>query len=203
MARFPVLGTVKTRLAADIGQIDALSVYRKLLSHAVGEVLTLKSDQFFRAVFVAESDHLFKFTAEFPGFDAVHEQNGKDLGERMFSAVRILQQSDDISGALIVGPDIPRLTASTIESAGRLLSNHDLVLGPTEDGGYYLIGMSRPVKELFLDIAWSTSTVLRQSLAIAGQKGLCVKTLPVLRDLDTAEDLSFFADFAPGTKESA
>jgi glycosyltransferase A (GT-A) superfamily protein (DUF2064 family) len=89
----------------------------------------------------------------------------------------------------IVGTDSPTVTRSTVIAAHEALDHADLVLGPTEDGGYYLLAVSVPQPRLFRDISWSTSTVLEETEARAREEGLTVHRLPTLRDIDTADDL--------------
>ncbi len=122
----------------------------------------------------------------------IWEQVGDDLGARMShafqSAIGTPYQS-----AIIIGTDIPGITVQLISSAMKTLQDHDVVVGPTEDGGYYLIGLRSHVPQLFEDIAWSTNTVFAQTQEKANAMGLSVKVLPMLRDLDTIEDLQAFS----------
>jgi glycosyltransferase A (GT-A) superfamily protein (DUF2064 family) len=90
--------------------------------------------------------------------------------------------------AVLVGVDIPDLSASIIEDAFHMLSINDAVFGPAKDGGYYLVGLKRPVKELFVDIEWSTAHTLKQTVMKAGVLGLTVSFTDTLFDLDTMED---------------
>ena len=90
---------------------------------------------------------------------------------------------------LIVGTDVPSLPLEHYQQAVEVLRAHELVLGPAEDGGYYLVGLTRPAPELFRDISWSTEQVLSQTRERAQQAGLRTSLLPVWRDVDTIEDL--------------
>ena len=94
--------------------------------------------------------------------------------------------------AIIIGTDIPGLTTSIMTMACKSLQDHDMVIGPTEDGGYYLIGLGKPMPELFENIPWSTNTVFSLTQEKAKSKGLSMKILPMLRDLDTIGDLQAF-----------
>ncbi len=113
------------------------------------------------------------------GFPLV-AQDGGDLGERMF-------RTFDDGVRVLVGTDIPDLTANYVESALVALRTCDLVLGPTEDGGYCLIGMNSPRPELFDGIRWGSADVLTSTLGATG--GLRVKLLDALWDVDSAGDL--------------
>jgi len=117
-------------------------------------------------------------------------QPGRDLGERMNHAMTTALQQG-YRKVLIIGTDLPTFSAHTCSLASHALNSHDVVLGPTSDGGYYLIGMTHPIPELFSGISWSTPSVLSQSLHKAGQMGISVAQLPRYHDLDTIEDLQF------------
>ena len=94
--------------------------------------------------------------------------------------------------SIIIGTDIPGIMVSMLSTAFKSLEKHDVVIGPTEDGGYYLIGLKKDVPELFENIAWSTNTVFSATREKAHALGLSLKVLPKLRDLDTEEDLHVF-----------
>ena len=95
-------------------------------------------------------------------------------------------------GVLLTGTDLPSLPRTHLVEALKLIKDHDLVLGPTTDGGYYVIGLRRPVPELFEGITWSTPTVLVETRKKAEAAGLTLGLLPECRDLDTPEDLQAF-----------
>ncbi len=89
----------------------------------------------------------------------------------------------------IIGTDSPAVSRATAVEALDALSAADVVLGPAEDGGYYLLALRRPQPELFEGVAWSTSSVLADTVARARKAGLSVRLLSPLRDIDTPEDL--------------
>ncbi len=121
----------------------------------------------------------------------IWDQIGDDLGARMAQAFQIALGNPYKSG-IIIGTDIPGITGSILSAAFKSLEEHDVVMGPTEDGGYYLIGLKNNVPELFENIAWSTGTVFSVTQEKAKELGLSLKILPKLRDLDTEEDLHVF-----------
>ena len=121
----------------------------------------------------------------------IWEQVGDDLGARMSHAFQSALGAP-YQSAIIIGTDIPGITVQLISSAMKSLQDHDVVVGPTEDGGYYLIGLRSPTPKLFENIAWSTNTVFAQTQEKADAMGLSLKFLPMLRDLDTIEDLQAF-----------
>jgi hypothetical protein len=116
------------------------------------------------------------------------KQGPGDLGERLVRAVA----SEFENGAepvVMIGSDCPDVQASDIRDAWNALRDWDVVLGPAEDGGYYLIGLRRPEIDLFREIAWGSNTVLESTLARAKALNLKVHLLRALHDIDTVEDL--------------
>lgn len=183
--RNPVPGKVKTRLAATIGPDKALAVYRQLLQHTREITRPLAMD---KAVFF--SDNLL-------GSDDWEEehyqkqvQQGGDLGERMARAFQVaFDQGYRHVG--IIGSDCYELTTDILRQAFRLLgAEKDLVLGPSTDGGYYFLGMSRFWPSLFRNKAWSSPTVLSETLADAARLQLNCALLPELTDVDEEKDLA-------------
>ncbi len=181
--RNPELGKVKTRLAATVGNERALDVYLKLLSATRQAALGVVCE---RHVFYAE--HPDPKDDWDSAFFQKNEQTGSDLGERMRNAfAHVLGQG--AGQAVIIGSDCPDLTSEILESAFDALQNHDVVIGPAEDGGYYLLGMNRLHPPFFTGKQWSTPTVLADTLADAERAGLTVAMLPTLNDLDDGADL--------------
>ena len=172
-ARIPVLGQVKTRLAAEIGNPAALDCYQKLLQIAIDVASNYHAEIWFDRD-SASSKNLY-------GTLTNKVQPPGDLGVRMFAAF-----SEGVE--VVIGSDIPCLTTEYVGKAIDSLKESDLVLGPVEDGGYCLIAMQRPHRELFLGIDWGTSRVLDQTLEIARGMGLQVKLMPKLRDIDSVQD---------------
>jgi rSAM/selenodomain-associated transferase 1 len=193
MARYPHLGEVKTRLARTIGDPGALDVYRQLLTRATKLVAGLEADNYCRTVFVTPAETCQAFTDDYPGLDQYQAQASGDLGRRMQHALGDLLSLEGVKRACLIGADAPELKPATLEVAFDFLDDHDLVLGPSLDGGYYLIGLNRVRPELFDGINWGTDTVLKATLEAAKRSGLQVAMLPQLRDLDDATDLEYFA----------
>lgn len=177
----PVPGRVKTRLAADLGHEQALSIYRQLLAHTRAQALACAAERLlFYSDTIDEQD-------EWPAaFFAKHLQQGSDLGARMAHALG--QALAGAERAVLIGSDIPGLTADILAQAFDLLEGHDFVLGPAADGGYYLIGMRQPAAAVFEGIIWSTPTVLQATLERIQALGGSCSFLPTLSDIDTAAD---------------
>lgn len=186
-ARVPARGQVKTRLAKVVGADSALRIYEALLTTALRELAPGKGS-FLPEVWVdGDVDAFARWQAqsalgggEEQRFPLV-AQGGGDLGQRMARAF------DDGIGVL-VGTDIPEMTAGYVEQALTALQTTDLVLGPTEDGGYCLIGMNSPRPALFDGIPWGTADVLISTLRAAS--GLRVELLDRMWDLDDVDDLA-------------
>ena len=170
-ARAPVLGEVKTRLAATVGQPAALAVYRELVAQTLTR-LELGNGAFVPEIWIAGD------SADVDGwrrrFRVVAQPDG-DLGARMAAA---FEDGVDV----LVGCDIPPLTASYVDCALAALDDADLTLGPTEDGGYCLVAMNEPHPEIFADIPWGTCDVLAATRRAAAH--LRVSLLETLWDVD-------------------
>ena len=183
----PQLGKVKTRLAADVGDERALEIYCRLISktHEV-----TKSGGFDKWVFysdVREENDLWQ-----SGYEKKLQQGG-NLGERISNAFQAGFEHG-YNRVCIIGSDCYELDTDTISNAFKELDNHDFVIGPANDGGYYLLGMNTFYSELFLGVDWSTEKVLDQTIAGVTKAEKQYHLLPVLTDIDTLEDLQQFPD---------
>ncbi len=180
--RNPELGKVKTRLAATVGDEEALAIYHFLLHHT--RRVALETDAR-RLLFYSEN--MASNDDWDPGLFEKHLQHGGDLGERMHQAFQTA--FDGGAGkAVIAGSDCPELEADILNDAFGLLDTYDVVLGPSADGGYYLLGLNMPAPELFENMVWSTETVLSETLVRIKNTGKSCALLPVLNDVDTEED---------------
>jgi|LauGreDrversion4_2_1035121.scaffolds.fasta_scaffold281883_2 rSAM/selenodomain-associated transferase 1 len=175
-----ILGKVKTRLAAGVGEEQALNIYIQLLA---------KTYLVLRDISVSITTYFSEFIPEKPTYPAGNRmvQVGQDLGERMKNAFAENFELG-IEKVVLIGTDCPSLEGKHIIQAFEALDQSDLVLGPAKDGGYYLIGMKRRADFLFEGITWSSELVLSQTLALAAEQGLQTSLLPVLEDIDTLED---------------
>ncbi|MFU8825266.1 TIGR04282 family arsenosugar biosynthesis glycosyltransferase [Yoonia sp.] len=180
-AKAPVLGTVKTRLAATIGDVAALAVYQRMLRRCVGRL----GRGAWRTILSVTPDDARHDSAHWPVGPDVVQQGGGDLGARM---LRALMQAKAGAPVLVVGSDIPELGAGHIAQALDALAQNDLVFGPSTDGGFYLVGAKcPPPSDIFASVTWSSSTTLAQVI------GNCA-VLPALIDmLDDFDDMTVFA----------
>lgn len=176
----PVAGKVKTRIAAEAGDATALEIYKHLTDHT-----RMVTDQVDAARLLFYSERVVRLDqwAEKKYSKAV--QSGDDLGEKMFNAFK---QTSEYEKKLLIGSDCAGLTNEIIDQAYAALDYHDVVIGPAKDGGYYLIGMTNIVPELFKSIPWSTDQVLNETVRVLQNKRLLYKLLPVLTDVDTLAD---------------
>ena len=175
-----ILGKVKTRLAAGMGEPRALEIYRHLiqLTYSALEDVPVPVWTYF-SDYIPETvnTHIEKSFV----------QEGQDLGQRMAHAfARSFELGMD--KVVLIGTDCPSLQSHHLNEAFEALTHSDLVVGPATDGGYYLIGMKRRSDYLFEGISWSTAAVLSQTLAVASANGLDFTLLDELSDIDTQED---------------
>ena len=181
----PVLGQVKTRLAQTIGHPKALAVFRNLLAQAAKAVKGWGGD-----VWVFYSDYLPENDLWSDIATKSFLQEGDDLGKRMAQAFRLGLQ--DYQQVVLVGTDIPGISAKVVNDAFDALKQTDWVLGPTFDGGYYLVGMNRFMSSIFEDMVWSTSEVLAQTLERIKSHDQSFSLVQQLVDVDDEDDLKRF-----------
>ena len=185
--RFPYPGKVKTRLATSIGNDEAARLYRLCTENVFKETEKL-SDNVLRYIFYADKDdedNVMKWAG--PVFHFMPQVEG-DLGIRIEAAFSYVF-GQGARNAVIVASDVPDLSAEIIGNAISALIDNDVVIGPTNDGGYYLLGMNGMHSELFRGITWSTTEVYAETLSIIEYLGLKVHCLRVLDDIDTEDDL--------------
>jgi rSAM/selenodomain-associated transferase 1 len=194
MIKNPILGRVKTRLAKDIGDTQALAIYKVLLERTLSLARAWQGrSHIFFTDFIDTSlvgdDQIFNYL-----------QTEGDLGDRLIAAsMRVFDQYPDVP-QLIIGSDCYDLTLDHLEQAFQILSDNDFVLGPSEDGGYYLIGMRAFSPFIFQGISWSTSTVAAESIAIMETFQKSYQKLSPLLDIDDLNALQASASLK-GWKE--
>ncbi len=196
-AKAPVPGQVKTRLCPPLTPDEAATLHGSFVldtlertKAAVGK-LKLQMDRYLACT--PSSGHVFfKIMEERQGVKLI-DQVGDDLGARMHYVVETMF-SRGYRRTIIIGTDVPTVPLEYLRQALTLLENHDLTIGPALDGGYYLIGMNKPMPELFVDIPWSTDQVLRLTQEKAVVLGLKTALLERWRDVDTLDDLESLID---------
>jgi uncharacterized protein len=190
-AKNPVKGRVKTRLAKFIGNTEALRYYKSLLQFTSEQTKNLYCRKF---LFLTDNID----TGLFDSSCTCLLQQGSDLGERMKSAFAYVF-SMGFNKVCIIGTDAPGLDSETISKAFKMLGDNDYVIGPSKDGGYYLLGMKAASDELFENISWSTDEVLNQTIAKINPAGKKYYLLEELCDVDTIEDFIECTGFEQGT----
>ena len=184
MAKYPVAGRVKTRLAAELGAETACALQRAFVLDLAERLHELPY-----AVTWAFWPPSAPFAALI-GPGRCRPQSGKDLGERMAAAVDA-ELADGATAVVVLGADVPHVDLACVRRAVlALAADADVVLGPALDGGYYLIGLRAPAPGLFSGIAWGTDGVLHATLARAAGLGLRVELVAETFDVDQVADLA-------------
>ncbi|MFT5821397.1 MAG: rSAM/selenodomain-associated transferase 1 [Crocinitomix sp.] len=181
-AKNKLFGKVKTRLAKTIGDQAAFEVYETLFHITERESCAVSNAD----VHVHYSHHIDEEAwVNCPK----HVQIGESLGDRMKNAFEASQQLG-YSNIIGIGADLPEIKHEIIEQGFDALNENDFVFGPAEDGGYYMVGMSKSAgKYIFENKPWSTTELLEVTKAEIAEKGDSVKFFQVLNDIDTIEDL--------------
>ncbi len=183
---------VKSRLGAVIGDEAALGLYRCFVDDMIR---TLSQGNYMFTIFYYPSRSRAAI-ARWLGHDReIFPQHGSDLGQRMKNAFKdILSHGNTSAPAVLIGSDMPDLPAYAIDEALSSLADHDAVLGPSPDGGYYLIGFKPDtfLPEVFEGIPWSTPAVFEQTLAVFERFNYRVYIMQERQDIDTFEDLNAF-----------
>jgi hypothetical protein len=176
--RNPVLGKVKTRIAHEVGDEEALKIYKKLLEVTLNNAI---SDEWDTIIYLSDTVNDLK------EFDLPKKIQAKgNLGVKLACAFTDLLQ--EYKKVFVVGSDCPTIRPNDYRTGFAELEDHQLVLGPSTDGGYYLIGLRKSAPFLFQNIDWSTDKVLSQTIALARQKLLSLKLLTGKTDIDHYED---------------
>ncbi len=186
MIKNPEKGKVKTRLAADIGDDAALAVYQQLLTHTRSVTEQLPVDLFVFYSDVVDRNDLF-----ITGRYKKYTQCSGDLGVRMDYAFSI-PFKNEYKKVVMIGSDCFALTEQHISDAFAALKDHDFVIGPADDGGYYLIGMTKWNRWVMEHKPWSQPELFRETQKDIQQHQHTVYLLDTCTDIDTLEDLQKF-----------
>ncbi|WP_282041367.1 TIGR04282 family arsenosugar biosynthesis glycosyltransferase [Winogradskyella flava] len=174
------LGTVKTRLAKTIGDYGAFEVYSELVKITENATTELNID---KRIYFSNAVVDTKWPNEFKAV-----QQGVDLGERMLNAFKDGFEAG-YKRIVLIGSDLPEINSTHIENGIKALDKNNVVFGPAEDGGYYLIGLSKLEEPIFINKPWSQPNLLKITLQELHNTNVSVTTLETLNDIDTYEDL--------------
>jgi rSAM/selenodomain-associated transferase 2/rSAM/selenodomain-associated transferase 1 len=192
--RYPEPGATKTRLIPALGPQGAADLHRQMSEHTLTWARRLKETSAVspEVRYDGGDEHRIQqwLGADIPFF---HQGSG-DLGARMARAFQEAFQAG-AGPVILVGTDCPGLTGQLIQKSFAVLQQSDVVLGPADDGGYYLIGLRRVIPQLFAEIPWGTGGVLSKTLQIAEDLKLRVFLLEPLGDVDRPEDLPIWEKF--------
>ena len=188
--RYPEKGRIKTRLAASIGDERALKLYKNFLLSILS---TLNKGTFLFYLCFYPADALEGLRKWLGGDYLYMPQQGMDLGERMKNGF-MEAFAMNFKRVVLIGSDIPNLPLEFIEEAFASIREKDCVIGPSLDGGYYLIGFKdkKFPPQVFKGIPWSTERVFQETMKILEREGLTIHTLKPLRDIDKINDLREF-----------
>jgi rSAM/selenodomain-associated transferase 1 len=175
-----ILGKVKTRLAKTIGDEGAFQIYSELVGITERETQKTAVD---RHIYFSDVIITSKWEA-----DQKFVQEGADLGIRMKNAF-LNGFAQGYQNIIVIGSDLPDISNEVIEAGFEQLDSKDVVFGPADDGGYYLLGMSHMTASIFDNKPWSQSTLLDVTLQELSEQKKSVALLPILNDIDTFEDL--------------
>ncbi|NTV13332.1 MAG: glycosyltransferase [Desulfobulbaceae bacterium] len=192
--RFPAAGTTKTRLIPALGAAGAADLQRRLSERIVQRGRELAARRGVRLEIWHAGGDPGQVEAWLGRDLRLVAQGGGDLGARMARAFAAAEQ-EDCRRVVLVGADCPALSVAILQGAFTALADHDLVLGPARDGGYYLLGLSCPASEIFQAQPWGENSLLRSTLACAARLGLATQLLEELADVDRPEDLQHLGDY--------
>jgi rSAM/selenodomain-associated transferase 1 len=193
MTRIPISGRTKTRLMKMLTGEECAEIHRCFLMDIFNTFKHLKDDIDIFITYTPDNlFHLIEYMV--PEYASCFPQKGDNLGTKMMNAIaELLEKKYD--KVVLMGSDVPDIQPEDIKNAFELLDENDIVLGPTFDGGYYLVGMKRMHREIFDDnFKWGNKSVFQGTVDIANKCGLKVGLVAKYRDIDTAEDLINFKE---------
>ncbi len=182
MSKWPEPGLVKTRIGRWVGQVQAARLQMRMLSESVNRLLPYPDVR----LAISPDARLADCRRRFPALAAISQGEG-DVGDRMSRVAGLVLK--ERRAVILLGSDSPDLPLRYLEQAITWLQDCDLVLGPSLDGGVYLIGLTSCPQQLFRGIPWSSSGVFKALSTRACQLGLTVRLLPPWRDVDTLVDV--------------
>ena len=184
-SRNPILGKVKTRIAKSYGNKKALEIYKKLIQ--INEKTISNFTEIKTFIFFDENIDNQYYKNEI----YKEKQEGNTLGEKMLNAFKLVKKKG-YKNIIIIGNDCPYITSLILKNAFEKLNKYDYVIGPTYDGGYYLLGMKKINKNLFIEKEWSTESVFEDTLKNIKKEDKKIFILEKLEDIDYYENWTSF-----------
>lgn len=190
MSRAPVAGKTKTRLESHLKSKECAELHQAFLKDINSKFLNLKKIYSRLDLYLSftPTDNKDLFSGIIDQEFIRISQRGSDLGERMYNAVADAYQKSNLP-VIVTGSDLPLLDIDIFAEALAGLKERDIVIGPSEDGGYYLLGMQKPEKSLFDFKNWGSDSVLEQTIREASRHNLKIHFLPEISDVDTFKEL--------------
>jgi len=188
MTRIPIEGKTKTRLMSVLSGLECAQIHMCFLKDIFKVYRCIKNDVDIYLTYTPEdSFHVIEDIV--PNYINCFPQQGEDLGDRMSNAIKYVL-SKNYNKVVLMGCDVPHIQPDNIMKAFNELNHNDLCLGPTLDGGYYLVGMKKIIDEVFdNNLKWGYKTVLEGTLDLCNKSNIKVGLTDKLRDIDTKEDL--------------
>lgn len=200
MIRSPELGKVKTRLAADVGDETALELYLAFIEDSLEMLEGLNIDVILS---LYSNDNNRQIMDHIHNVYEIIDQKGKNLGERQYNSLKGAFRLG-YGKAVVMAADCPDLEPDFIEGAFTSLNHCDAVIGPCEDGGYYLLGINREKLDqgMFSDVEWGSDQVMEKIRSNANHLGLIMFELPLWYDVDTYDDLLVMSNRIRGSERA-
>ena len=189
--KYPAPGTVKQRLAQQIGMDSAAKIYRQIAEAVVNNTAPQDAADYRVEICFDPKDDKQLVRSWLTSSDRFSAQQGTGLGARMLNAF-ICAFESGFKRVILIGSDCPDISRQIIQQGFAHLQQKDIVIGPAYDGGYYLIGLRQPREEVFQDIEWGTEKVFQQTCDKIKAAGSSFTLLPTLRDVDRVEDLKYY-----------
>lgn len=190
-SRLPIGQETKTRLAPIFNETQRERLHLAMWQDIFSELIKLRDTDIF--LYWTGSGDIKNYLQFIPAKFYLRHQEGCNLGEKMKNAIHEIF-SGSYKRALIIGADIPSMRAANLERAFNVLNNSDVVIGPSEDGGYWLIGMKKFIPDAFNIATWGNSSVLESTITSLKNAGISYNFADILNDLDTPDDIKNFHD---------
>lgn len=186
--KLPVAGKVKTRLAKKLGSDVAASFYKACTENLFSSLSEIQQNKADIYIFYHEENDLSEIKNWIGNGYSYYQQKGKNLGDKMYNAFNLIF-SLGYEKVIIIGADIPDIDNTLLSKAFRELDGNQCVIGPTNDGGYYLLGFRSKLIDVFSGVEWSSGLVLNTTIKKLEQHSVTFHLLDALIDIDTLEDL--------------